>query len=485
MARRPAESAEFSDLSAFSELAPEAAATLVSVASDVALVLDAAGVIQSVSFGGAEPLTPGAEGWVGRRWVDTVTGETRDKVEELLRETAATGVSRRRQVNHPSAAGADVPVAYTTVKLGKKGHVLAVGQDLRAIWAVQQRLIETQQAMERDYWQMRQAETRYRLLFQIATDAVLVVDSASLKIVDANRAAGRLFDLAPEKLVGKAATAGLDPVSHATLEELMANARVTGRGAEVRAELAGGRGETRISATPFRAEGGTLLLLRARALEAGRPEVPDDASQLRSLVERTPDAIVLTDTEGRVVMANPAFLDLAQLAAEEQAKGRSLADWIGRPGADVSMILALARKHGVARLIATAARGEHGQAIEVELSAVLVPDGSQELVGFILRGVERRIAAGPQGARDLTTAVEQLTGLVGRVSLPDLVRDTSDLVERHFIKAALDMTGNNRTTAAEVLGLSRQSLYVKLRRHSLQSEDAADDGARPGSGAAK
>jgi transcriptional regulator PpsR len=470
-------------LSAFSEVAPETAASLVSVASDVALVLDADGVIQSVSFGGAEPVTPVARDWVGRRWVDTVTGETREKVEELLRETAATGLSRRRQVNHPSPAGADIPIAYTTVRLGKQGQVLAVGQDLRAIWAVQQRLVETQQAMERDYWQMRQAETRYRLLFQIATDAVLVVDSASLRIVDANRAAGELFDISPEKLVGRAAAAGIDPGSHAAVEELLANARVTGRTAEVRAVLAGGRGEVRVSATPFRAEGGTLLLLRARSLEA-QPGIPDEAARLRGLVENTPDAVVITDAEGRVAMANPAFLDLAQLAAEEQAKGRSLADWVGRPGADVPMILTVVRKHGIARLVATAARGEHGQTIEVELSAARVPEGSRELVGFILRGVERRIAAGPQGARDLTTAVEQLSGLVGRVSLPDLVRDTSDLVERHFIKAALDMTGNNRTTAAEVLGLSRQSLYVKLRRHHLQSEETGEDEKTPGSGAA-
>jgi DNA-binding NtrC family response regulator len=42
-------------------------------------------------------------------------------------------------------------------------------------------------------------------------------------------------------------------------------------------------------------------------------------------------------------------------------------------------------------------------------------------------------------------------------------------VERHFIEAALELTGDNRTTAAEVLGLSRQTLYVKLRRHGLSA----------------
>jgi DNA-binding NtrC family response regulator len=67
--------------------------------------------------------------------------------------------------------------------------------------------------------------------------------------------------------------------------------------------------------------------------------------------------------------------------------------------------------------------------------------------------------------------VEDLTALVGRVSLPTLVKDTTDLVERHFIEAALELTGDNRTTAAEVLGLSRQTLYVKLRRHGLSGGD--------------
>jgi DNA-binding NtrC family response regulator len=91
-----------------------------------------------------------------------------------------------------------------------------------------------------------------------------------------------------------------------------------------------------------------------------------------------------------------------------------------------------------------------------------------------MRDVGRRVSTVPHGARDLTKAVEELTGLVGRVSLPTLVRDTTDLVERHFIEAALELTGDNRTTAAEVLGLSRQTLYVKLRRHGLSSQPDAD-----------
>jgi len=60
-----------------------------------------------------------------------------------------------------------------------------------------------------------------------------------------------------------------------------------------------------------------------------------------------------------------------------------------------------------------------------------------------------------------------MSALVGRVSLKEIVRDTTDLVERLCIEAALKLTDNNRASAAEVLGLSRQSLYSKLHRFGM------------------
>jgi DNA-binding NtrC family response regulator len=60
-----------------------------------------------------------------------------------------------------------------------------------------------------------------------------------------------------------------------------------------------------------------------------------------------------------------------------------------------------------------------------------------------------------------------MTELVGRVPLKDIVRETTDLIEQLCIQAALNLTGDNRASAAEMLGLSRQSLYVKLRRFGM------------------
>ena len=69
--------------------------------------------------------------------------------------------------------------------------------------------------------------------------------------------------------------------------------------------------------------------------------------------------------------------------------------------------------------------------------------------------------------KDMQRSPGQMTELVGRVPLRDIVRETTDLIEELCIEAALELTGDNRAAAAEMLGLSRQSLYVKLRRFGV------------------
>jgi transcriptional regulator PpsR len=453
----------------------DAAAALIGAAGDFAVVVDGLGVVRDVSTHDAgEGAMEDSQAWIGRPWIETVSDDSRAKIEALMRDVAATGVSRRRQVNHPSASGPDLPVAYTAVRMGDAGGLVAVGRDMRAIASLQQRLVETQQAMERDYWRLRHVETRYRLLFQISSEAILVVDASNRRIVDANEAAGRLFDKAPEKLVGRTFPIGVDSTAELALEEALAHARTAGRSNAVQLTLANGGPQVEASVSCFRQD--TVSLFLVRLTQAGGAATEDAAMgvEVAELVAAAPDGFVITDLDGRVLSANAAFLHLVQLTGERQAHGRLISDWIGRPGADLGVFTTMLRKHGVVRQAATAVRGEQGGALEVEVSVAASTTGERPCMGFMVRDVGRRIAQGPQGARDLTRAVEQLTSLVGRVALRDLVRDTTDLVERHFMEAALELTDDNRTAAAEVLGLSRQSLYVKLRRHRLGGSGDAE-----------
>jgi transcriptional regulator PpsR len=452
------------------DLDAEAAARVIAAAADVALIVDTDGVIRDLAVGTEELAPEGHERWLGRPWIETVTVESRPKVAALLRDAVAGALPRWRQVNHPSPRGADTPVLYSAVEAGAARRIVALGRNLRSIAALQQRLVDAQQSLERDFWRLRNVETRYRLLFQMATEAVLIVDAATQQVVEANPASGELLGSAKEAVVGRTFPDGFDGESGQAIQALLAGVRAAGRADDVRARLADGAREFLVSASLFRQENTALFLVRLTPVrtDVNLAVVPRTKSTLLKVVESAPDAYVVTDPDGRILSATPAFLDLAQLATEEQARGESLDRWLGRPGVDLSVLTANLRQHGSVRLFATRLRGEYGVAADVEISAVSVLNGGTPCYGFVIRNVGQRItAAEARAGRELPRSVEHLTELVGRVALKDLVREATDLIERLCIEAALELTGDNRASAAEMLGLSRQSLYVKLHRYGL------------------
>ena len=233
-------------------------------------------------------------------------------------------------------------------------HTRAGGRDLRTIAAIQTRFTEAQLELERDYWKQRQTESRYRLLFQVATDAVLVVEAASLTILEANRAAAELFGHVPAQMAGLPAAIGIDPASRPAVEELLCATRASGKPAEIRARLGGsapgdGAALVDVSATPFRATSdGTsqlLLLVRLRSTER---RSSDAARRLADFVEQTPDAVVITDSNGRLQIANPAFLALCPPGVQEsQLKGQTLADLLGDPGHRLAALVADVRRKAI------------------------------------------------------------------------------------------------------------------------------------------
>ena len=107
-----------------------------------------------------------------------------------------------------------------------------------------------------------------------------------------------------------------------------------------------------------------------------------------------------------------------------------------------------------------------------------MPTARKPCFGFTIRSVGRRLPQTVRSGHELPRSIDQLKELVGRVPLKDLVRETTDVIERMCIEAALELTGDNRASAAEILGLSRQSLYVKLRRYGLG--DLGSDGGEAG-----
>ena len=441
------------DLSALSGWAPELAQTFVSLASDIALVLDDGGVIRNVVQGSDEPLTQAAHQWIGRSWADTVTQETRGKVELLLQEVTLTGLARSREINHPLDQGGSLAVAYTAIRLGNNGPLLAVGRDLGAIAAIQQRFLDAQHEMERSYWRARQAEARYRLLFQVATDAVLVVDAQTFEIVEANQAAANLFDLPLEQILGRPAGFGFERISRAAIEDLLASSRASGQPTEIRARLLGRITTTSVAATPFRTDEAMRLLLRVRTMDMPGASADLNATLAR-LVDSASEGVVVTDSAGGVLLANPAFLKLVRMNTEAAVKGRPLMDWIGVSDEQFASLLAQVRRQGIARRFESRLLSADARMSPVELSAALLTEGDQECIGFTIHQEAQRPGRAEGETETLALALEQVSARVGSAPLPELLRLAANLLERHFISMALERTEGDATKAAGLLGVS-------------------------------
>jgi transcriptional regulator PpsR len=436
--------------------------------ADVTLVVDGGGFIQSVETPDGRTSAEDLGLSEGRAFRESLTRDSLGKAQELLDDAPAGKPGRPRELNHRTASGVTAAVRYQAIRLGGSGDILLVGQDLSVISEFQQRLVQAQQATERDYGRIRAMETRYRVLFQLSNEPMLICDAATRKVTEANAACLAAFKLPLSRLVGRSLPALFDEHDGEALGGLVTNAM---SGADSRAAiLRAAAGETRFSTTVnlFRQDGASHLLVRpAPVAGAGHQAAANDATFLHALLERLPEAFVVTDGDGRIIEANRRFLDVAELPALAAASGHGLDDWLGRPGIDFGVLMASLRDSGAIRGFSTVLRGAYGAQEAVDVTAAALFDHAEPRFGFLMRTEPSAGGAEAAAASNIPRSVEQMKQLVGSVPMRDLVRETTDMIERLCIEAALELTGDNRASAADMLGLSRQSLYAKLHRFGM------------------
>ncbi|MEM9057097.1 MAG: transcriptional regulator PpsR [Pseudomonadota bacterium] len=453
-------------------------AKIVSSANDIALVVDDKGTVRDVAAEQGIEAFGDAINWTGKAWVDTVTVESRPKLEALMRTTATETPSRWRQVNIASGAAQDIPLLYRVFSVDGEGTKIVMGRDLRALSNMQQELLDVQHSMEDDYARLYQAETRYRMLFQMSSEAILIIDGNGKSILEANPAASQFLDTPVKKLVATPFSRYFVEKSAGEISNLLTEVRATGKATDLRVRTRKGS-KFSLNATLLRQDDATHFLLHLTGTQTTDPvaQASASSSSVLEVIERSPDAFVVADPDGRVLAANEAFLDVCQVASDLQIKNQPLEQWLGRPGVDVGLLRKNLQQRGVVRQYTTQIHPEFGAPIDVELSAVSALDAEVPCFGFVIRRMLRRHQRADTIARQpFGQSLEQMTELVGRVPLKDLVRETTDLIERLCVEAALKLTSNNRASAADMLGLSRQSLYVKLRRYGIGDQDSlADD----------
>ncbi len=408
--------------------------------------------------------------------------ESRGKAEVLLRDAGAEGLGRGREINLLSAQGASpIPVRFSAMRQGRpdgvmngdrlQADVLLVGRDLRPLAELQRQLLRSQQMVDGDGQRLRSAETRFKALFQTSSDALLIAEGTTRRVAEANAAALTAFDLPASRLTGRTLASLFDEQDTAALSTLLASAATGRDSTPVLLHAAMGQARFSASATLFRHEDGTAVLLRLSPVHQGAEADEAEAAALSKWIEMLPEAFVITDGEGHVLAANRDFLDMAELPTLAAAMGQPLERWLGRQGVDFSLMLGALLQAGRLRGVNSVVRGLYGSVEPVEVSGVRLLEGTTTRTGFVLRATGHAAAdhapATQATAPVLARSADQIRQLVGSVPLKDIVREAADLIERLCVEAALELSSDNRAAAADMLGLSRQSLYAKLHRYGL------------------
>ena len=448
---------------------PKSLSGIVAAASDITLVLDSGAVIHSLMVNEASADFGNLDHWIGRSMREFLTSESLPKLDSALeRFRRGEYPARPVELNHRDNAIWEFPILYTFHALGAEDRILAMGRDLRPIAETQRQLVQAQIALERGYESQREFDARYRLLLASVTDAIVVVTLGDGRISDANDRAALLLSGARKDLIGSVLASHFSDIRRGEMESRLLGTSAADSTEQVELTTARGGLKLRIVPRVFRVGGDRVAICR---LEEAVPSAAADAAGFGATLEAffaaAMEPILFANSFGMILAANERFLALVDAPRLADVKGRNLNEFLARGQVDLGGVMDNVRRSGQVRLFATEIVSDYGARTPVELSAVQVRDRKEPLTAFVFRDAARAEAMRLPSSDGDGTAQQNIMALVGSAPLREIVAETNDMIEKICIETALRLTGNNRVAAAEMLGLSRQSLYVKLRKFKL------------------
>ncbi len=452
------------------------AASLLALSVDLVLVMNGSGVIESV-FNGSKSIANNTQSLIGKKWLDTVAIDSQPKVNALLKTSEDESEQKWRQVNQEIEGSPSLPIQFSTIYFPKANKLIAIGKDLSSIATLQQKLVESQQEIERDYANLHSIQNRYIQLFNNIDQAYLIVDSQTLKILEVNKSAGFLVgDL--KKIQGKLFTNLFPTKDYEAIQAYLSDSKSGIMQSSIQSTLENLKENVEISSVLLR-EGNQnicLVSIKPRSKSIQISNLNEQTSLLTQAIEDFQDGFIVCSTSGVILTTNSAFVAMSQSAQKENILGKSLDLWLGRTSIDLKIILGTVREYGSIKDYATTITADDGSSpLEAQISAVSFISGKLSAIGISIHQISKTVQQPSANSENLGKNAKELTQLVGKVPLKQIVTETTDIIEKLCILAALDLTMSNRASAAELLGLSRQGLYIKMRRFGIVDSNAVED----------
>ncbi|HSD54583.1 MAG TPA: PAS domain S-box protein [Burkholderiales bacterium] len=351
----------------------------------------------------------------------------------------------------------DVEIHGIPMQYQERPHVLIILRDIT----------EAKRAAER----LRASEHRYRLLFEMESDAILVVDAESLRLLDANRAAESLWGYGRSELLAMTAV-DLSAEHESTRDSIQLPDGRIHIPLRYHRRRDGTVFPIEITANRLYLDGRKTVIATVRDItERKRAEdaLRLSEEQYRAVFNASADALVLRDASNRIVDVNPALLAMTG-ASREALVGASrwafLPPEMHQAGLDIHRRV-LGGEHAQ---FETAALRADGAPLDVEVRCVPIQYRGEPHVLAIARDVTERKRADEL----LRTSGEQYRAIFD-ASADALVLRDGDFRIVDVNPAYEAMTGYRR---AEVIGADRvianppgvDALVKTLHKQALAGE---------------
>ncbi len=439
---------------------------ILGTAADIILIVDQVGTIKEARFQGeSRSVFEGLE-WEGKNIQDVVSVGCTKKVKRLLQLPTLEQPPRTLQISHPSANDTDVPVTYRATQLNAQGDLVLFGQSEAKLTEIQNRLFKSQITLDREISDIRRRDDIYRNIFKKSRTPQLIAEVETLQVVDLNREAKNLF--------GPKSSEDKRPVifelfsddDKSILHKILLSSADNSLGAVPIKLGDGSTAELRTSYHLMDGKNHVLLEIFHGADTAAPVELPQTSGDVSDLIEVMPDAYVVLDEDRKITAANLLFYKLFNIPDNHDLKFLNLETLFSESEADAGDLFSDLHRSGVAKREAAAVTTLGGAQIMVEITGHKFINDQTACLGLSFRKIVDFDHAGEASATDSDLPDQWVESLVQTMSLKEIVRQTTDSMERLCIDQALKLTGNRRASAAKLLGISRQNLYLKMKSYS-------------------
>ena len=439
---------------------------IISEFGDINIILDTRGKILQIKTP-AGSILKNLNNWINKNIYDFLTIESKEKLNFHLTSLSDLSQSSTKwfELNHISENTGEFPVKYKGFKAANKKNVILIGNDLSLVAEIQKKFVNSQLALEREYSRYRSFETKYKALIEFSEEPLFLIDGVTGKILNLNDSAAKIINEKRDKLVGKSLSKFFNFKNDNEFIELLKSDEI------VKNYNSNKNIKSKFQSSIFRAENEVCIIVRLQKENEVKVKENELNNILSKFYDNTRYGIVFTDSIGTIKHVNDSFISLCKIENQQLLIERPFSDFLARGIIDMKVLIEATLENGSTMPFKTQLISNYDIKTEIEITSTKTSINFVDYICFLIS--HRPNESEPETENNINEnvvsekATKKIMKLVGSAPLKDLVADTSDIVEKICIETALKMTKNNRVATAEMLNLSRQSLYVKLRKYNL------------------